>query len=101
MGVIPLAISSAMRSNAGAPACHGKRNMLAACHSRERLASRREACGKERSTIVRVLRLRKLVTNLLFRRAAKCNAVLYSAVKERIKSTVSYSFQKMEHFLKF
>lgn len=75
--------------------------MLVACHSREKLAFRREACGKEKSTILRVLRLRKLVTNLPFRRAAKCNAALYSAVKERIKFTASYSFQKMEHFLKF
>lgn len=45
--------------------------------------------------------VRALVTDLLFRRAAKCNAALHSAAEERIEFTVSYSFQKMEHFLKF
>lgn len=67
-----------------------KRNLLVTCHFRGELASRAKACGKEKSTIRRMLWVRELVTDLLFRRAAKCNTALHSAVEERTKSRASH-----------
>jgi hypothetical protein len=74
--------------------------MLVICHSRRELAFCAEACGKEDESNLRIWLFREGSDRMLFRRAAKCNAALHSALKQRTMFYASHSFQKTEHFLK-